>query len=365
MRFRALRREGRAAALDKKATRRGRARPAAARRVHRLLPAGLRRKPEAARGDRRRRAGDAAQGRAAAEPRRGLSAAGMDPARLRRLRRAPVHAARRAASTSWSGCGARPRASRWRCERAAETASPASSPRSAAMQAVLEDVARLRRYAQPGADPRRERHRQGPDRAPAALRLRAARRPADPGPLPLDPRGAARVRAVRPREGRLHRRAEGQARQDRAGRAAARSTSTRSTTCSPKLQAKLLRVVEEQRFERLGGTRTLEVDVRVWPRRAWTCAQAVQSGSFREDLYHRLSVVPAAAAPAARAARGHPAAGRALPGRERERGATAARAFARGRARGAARLPVARQRARAARGRRARRRSRRATARSR
>jgi two-component system response regulator AtoC len=58
------------------------------------------------------------------------------------------------------------------------------------------------------------------------------------------------------------------------------------------LQAKLLRVIQEQRFERVGGTRTIQVDVR------WIAASnrdleaMVQEGSFREDLFHRLAVFP-------------------------------------------------------------------------
>ncbi len=58
------------------------------------------------------------------------------------------------------------------------------------------------------------------------------------------------------------------------------------------LQAKLLRVVEERRFERLGGTRTLEVDVRFVSSSNVDLRQAVEAGTFRDDLYHRLSVVP-------------------------------------------------------------------------
>ncbi len=60
----------------------------------------------------------------------------------------------------------------------------------------------------------------------------------------------------------------------------------------PGLQAKLLRVIQEQRFERVGGTRTIEVDVR------WIAAtnrdidRMVREGDFREDLYHRLAVFP-------------------------------------------------------------------------
>jgi DNA-binding NtrC family response regulator len=58
------------------------------------------------------------------------------------------------------------------------------------------------------------------------------------------------------------------------------------------LQAKLLRAVEERRFERVGGTRTLEVDVRFVASSNVDLGQAVRAGRFREDLYHRLNVVP-------------------------------------------------------------------------
>ncbi len=58
------------------------------------------------------------------------------------------------------------------------------------------------------------------------------------------------------------------------------------------LQAKLLRVVEERRFERLGGTRTLEIDVRFLSSSGVDLRAAAAAGRFREDLYHRLAVVP-------------------------------------------------------------------------
>jgi DNA-binding NtrC family response regulator len=94
------------------------------------------------------------------------------------------------------------------------------------------------------------------------------------------------------------------------------------------LQAKLLRVVEERRFERLGGTRTLEVDVRFVSSSSVDLRRAVGAGTFREDLYHRLSVVPVTLPPL----RGRrddiiPLAS-AFLARERERGTTKARSFA-------------------------------------
>lgn len=61
---------------------------------------------------------------------------------------------------------------------------------------------------------------------------------------------------------------------------------------APAMQAKLLRVVEERRFERVGGTRTIDVDVRFVVSSNVDLAEAVRGGRFREDLYHRLNVVP-------------------------------------------------------------------------
>jgi Nif-specific regulatory protein len=58
------------------------------------------------------------------------------------------------------------------------------------------------------------------------------------------------------------------------------------------LQAKLLRVLQEHQFERLGGTRTLEVDVRIIAATNVNLEDAVTGGTFRNDLYYRLNVLP-------------------------------------------------------------------------
>ena len=60
----------------------------------------------------------------------------------------------------------------------------------------------------------------------------------------------------------------------------------------PFLQVKLLRVVQEKTFRRIGGTEDVKVDVRIISATNQDLAQKVKNGGFREDLYYRLNVIP-------------------------------------------------------------------------
>jgi two-component system nitrogen regulation response regulator NtrX len=61
---------------------------------------------------------------------------------------------------------------------------------------------------------------------------------------------------------------------------------------SLKTQAKILRILQEQKFERVGGTKTITVDVRVIAASNKNLSEEISSGRFRADLYYRLNVVP-------------------------------------------------------------------------
>jgi len=63
------------------------------------------------------------------------------------------------------------------------------------------------------------------------------------------------------------------------------------------LQSKLLRVIQDGEFERLGNPRTTKVDVRIIAASNRKLAEEVENGNFREDLYYRLNVFPIAIPP--------------------------------------------------------------------
>ncbi|MFP5212518.1 MAG: sigma-54 interaction domain-containing protein, partial [Acidobacteriota bacterium] len=66
---------------------------------------------------------------------------------------------------------------------------------------------------------------------------------------------------------------------------------------SPKLQVKLLRFLQERQINRVGGSRTIEVDVRIIAATNKDLEKAVATGEFREDLFYRLNVIPIHVAP--------------------------------------------------------------------
>jgi transcriptional regulator with GAF, ATPase, and Fis domain len=58
------------------------------------------------------------------------------------------------------------------------------------------------------------------------------------------------------------------------------------------IQAKLLRVVEDKEFERVGGTQTIKTDVKIIAATNLDIEKAIKAGTFREDLYYRLNIIP-------------------------------------------------------------------------
>ncbi len=66
---------------------------------------------------------------------------------------------------------------------------------------------------------------------------------------------------------------------------------------SLKTQTKILRILEEQRFERVGGGRPIQVEVRIVAATNKNLEEEIRKGTFREDLYHRINVIPLAVPP--------------------------------------------------------------------
>ena len=117
---------------------------------------------------------------------------------------------------------------------------------------------------------------------------------------------------------------------------------------SLKTQAKVLRVLQEQVMERVGGTQRIKVDVRVLAATNKDLPAEIRAGRFREDLYFRLNVIPIFVPRAARSPAGHPDARRALHGAAGGGIRAAAEAAGAGGGGAAAAIRMAGQRARAA-----------------
>ena len=119
---------------------------------------------------------------------------------------------------------------------------------------------------------------------------------------------AARERAVRPREGRVHRRRRAAARALRARRTAARSSSTRSARSRRPRRSSCCACSRSGSSCASAARSRSRWTCASSPRRTGRCASAWRAGDFRADLYYRLNVLRDLSAAAARAARRHPAA---------------------------------------------------------
>ena len=103
--------------------------------------------------------------------------------------------------------------------------------------------------------------------------------------------GPARVHALRPREGRVHRRHQPEARALRPGRQGHASSSTRSATSRRRRRPSCSALIQEREFMRLGGMETIKVDVRIVAATNCDLKEMVEDGRFREDLFYRLNVI--------------------------------------------------------------------------
>ena len=99
-------------------------------------------------------------------------------------------------------------------------------------------------------------------------------------------------RVVRPRERRLHRCGRAADRQVRAGATVPSIFLDEIGDLPADTQVKLLRVLEERQFERLGSPRAIRVDTRVIAATHRDLEQGIATGTFREDLFYRLNVFP-------------------------------------------------------------------------
>ena len=209
-----------------------------------------------------------------------------------------------------------------------------------------------RAHGRDGPDPGRERHRQGARwRTRSIAAARGPRRPSSRSTARRCPRRCSRAScsatSAAPSPARWRRR--------RASFEVADGGTVfldEIGELSPTAQVKLLRVLQEREFERVGGTRSLPVDIRVVTATQQEPRQETVAGRFREDLFYRLNVVTLKMPPLRERAERRPAAGHVLCGPVRrssgpESGISAGGAGAAAALRMARQRPGARQRHRA------------------
>ncbi len=198
-----------------------------------------------------------------------------------------------------------------------------------------------------GPDHRRERHRQGTGRQGPAQQQPAAVQAVRPAELRGPEREHPRKRALRPRQGGLHRRrprAQGLVRV-RQRRHACSSTRSATSRCRPRSSCCASSKTGE--IVRVGTNEPIKVNVRLISATNRDLTEAIAAGEFRQDLYHRLKVVSVKLPPLAGPPGGYPAADRLLPQGLHRRARQDRHGDHAGRAQGADGLLLAGQRPRA------------------
>ena len=186
---------------------------------------------------------------------------------------------------------------------------------SRAMTEVLQPHQQGRRHRQHDPHPGRERHGQGTRRPRAALQQQTPDNALRRGQLLRAAREPAGERTLRPQEGRVHRRVPGQDRTlfEEAEGGTIFLDEVNSMALS--LQTKLLRVLQERMIRRVGDTKTVPINVRVVAASNEQLQAKMRNGSFREDLFYRLAVIPVDLPSPARTHGRHPAARQLFPGK--------------------------------------------------